>query len=202
VRNGGERVEEHRLNRSRKRVIYFVIPNEVRNLSLVQTGEKRDSSARSAPRNDKNLSFSASCEAAATKNQLQDFVGNAREGAPSVLAAGKQGGKDTQIRIGEYPALRLPPNGSGSAHNEAEMFAAGNGAKMLGTDSRQSRNLVFGENLLSGLYGDHFLPSFSCSWTLVPRPFSFVRNGIRDPKPLIFRAIALPFTSSRAPMPL
>jgi hypothetical protein len=36
-----------------EKVIYFVIPDEVRNLSLVLTQEKRDSSTRSAPRNDK-----------------------------------------------------------------------------------------------------------------------------------------------------
>jgi hypothetical protein len=44
-----------------EKVIYFVIPGEVRNLSLVLTQEKRDSSARSAPRNDKNMSFSSIC---------------------------------------------------------------------------------------------------------------------------------------------
>jgi hypothetical protein len=38
----------------------FVIPNEVRNLCRVYMQEKRDSSARNAPRNDKPLSFSAS----------------------------------------------------------------------------------------------------------------------------------------------
>jgi hypothetical protein len=38
-------------------VIYFVIPSEARNLSLIETQEKRDSSARSVPRNDKMLSF-------------------------------------------------------------------------------------------------------------------------------------------------
>jgi hypothetical protein len=37
--------------------IYFVIPNEVRNLSLIEMQERRDSSARGAPRNDKYLSF-------------------------------------------------------------------------------------------------------------------------------------------------
>jgi hypothetical protein len=36
-----------------EKVFYFAIPNEVRNLSLVYAPEKRDSSARSAPRNDK-----------------------------------------------------------------------------------------------------------------------------------------------------
>ena len=47
-----------------EKAIYFVIPNEVRNLSSVVTHEKSDSSARSAPRNDKKLSFSAVCLAA------------------------------------------------------------------------------------------------------------------------------------------
>jgi hypothetical protein len=36
-----------------EKVFYFVIPNEVRNLSLISAPEKKDSSARSAPRNDK-----------------------------------------------------------------------------------------------------------------------------------------------------
>jgi hypothetical protein len=53
----------------RKKVIYFVIPNEVRNLSFVETQEKRDSSARSAPRNDKNFRFSMACEACAASDQ-------------------------------------------------------------------------------------------------------------------------------------
>jgi hypothetical protein len=37
-----------------EKVVYFVIPSEARNLSWIETQEKRDSSARSAPRNDKN----------------------------------------------------------------------------------------------------------------------------------------------------
>jgi hypothetical protein len=44
-----------------EKAIYFVIPSEAKNLSVVSMREKRDSSARSAPRNDKNLSFSAAC---------------------------------------------------------------------------------------------------------------------------------------------
>jgi hypothetical protein len=36
-----------------EKVFYFVIPSEVRNLSLVYAPKKRDSSARGAPRNDK-----------------------------------------------------------------------------------------------------------------------------------------------------
>jgi hypothetical protein len=47
-----------------EKVVYFVISSEARNLSLLESQEKRDSSARSAPRNDKNVSFSAACLAA------------------------------------------------------------------------------------------------------------------------------------------
>src|SRR6266852_4370274 len=35
------------------KVLHLVIPSEARNLFLIETQEKRDSSARSAPRNDK-----------------------------------------------------------------------------------------------------------------------------------------------------
>jgi hypothetical protein len=44
-----------------KKVVYFVIPSEARNLSLIETQDKRDSSARGAPRNNKIVSFSAAC---------------------------------------------------------------------------------------------------------------------------------------------
>jgi hypothetical protein len=44
-------------------LIYFVIPSEARNLSLIETREKRDSSARSAPRNDKIDNFFAASRA-------------------------------------------------------------------------------------------------------------------------------------------
>jgi len=86
-----------------------------------------------------------------------------------VFTAGKQRGEDTQIRIAEQPAFRLPPDGSGRAHKRTEMFAAGDGAKMLGADSRQVGNLVFGENFLSGFYGDHSLPSSSSTETIQVR---------------------------------
>jgi len=64
--------ETRQVEQAAEKAIHFVILNEVRNLSLVQTQEMKDSSARSAPRftenvlreqNDKSLSFSASCEA-------------------------------------------------------------------------------------------------------------------------------------------
>jgi molybdate transport system substrate-binding protein len=44
-----------------KKVLFAVIPNEVRNLSLSKTQEKRDSSARNVPRNDIVICFFASC---------------------------------------------------------------------------------------------------------------------------------------------
>ena|ERR1700682_4357489 len=50
-----------------EKVSLVVIPNEVRNPSVLETQEKRDSSARSVPRNDNVLSFSATCEVCATK---------------------------------------------------------------------------------------------------------------------------------------
>jgi hypothetical protein len=46
-----------------EKLVYFVIPSEARNLSLMESKEKRDSSARSAPRNDKIVSFSVAREA-------------------------------------------------------------------------------------------------------------------------------------------
>jgi hypothetical protein len=49
------------LSQFAEKVHTVVIPNEVRNLSGFETQEKRDSSARSVPRNDNVLSFSASC---------------------------------------------------------------------------------------------------------------------------------------------
>jgi hypothetical protein len=42
-----------------EKVAYGVIPSEARNLSLFKTQEKRDSSARSVPRNDIVLNFPA-----------------------------------------------------------------------------------------------------------------------------------------------
>jgi len=76
-----------------------------------------------------------------------------------MLAAGKQGDEDAQIRVGEQPAFRLPSRGAGSAHDGAEVFTAGHIAKVLGADSRQAGNFVFGENFLSGFDSDHSPPS-------------------------------------------
>jgi hypothetical protein len=52
-----------------KKVIYVVIPSEARNLSSIETQGKRDSSARSVPRNDKLLGFSAASETATHKDR-------------------------------------------------------------------------------------------------------------------------------------
>jgi hypothetical protein len=76
-----------------------------------------------------------------------------------VLTTGEKGSENTQIRTREQPAFCLPSDGSGSAHDSAEMLAAGHVAKMLDADARQTRNFVFGENLLGGFNGDHCLPS-------------------------------------------
>jgi hypothetical protein len=40
------------------------------------------------------------------------------------------------------------------------MSAAGNSAKMLAADSRQTGNFIFGVNFLRGFNGDHPMPSF------------------------------------------
>jgi hypothetical protein len=61
-----------------EKVIYFVIPSGARNLSSIETQEKKNSSAGSVPRfnlnvhrerNDKILSFSAPSSAATSKHQ-------------------------------------------------------------------------------------------------------------------------------------
>jgi len=47
-----------------EKFLFSVIPSEARNPSSIETQEKRDSSARSMPRNDGVSSFSATCKAA------------------------------------------------------------------------------------------------------------------------------------------
>jgi hypothetical protein len=41
--------QAEQVSQALEKVVYFVIPNEARNLSMVETQEKRDSSARSLP---------------------------------------------------------------------------------------------------------------------------------------------------------
>jgi hypothetical protein len=41
-----------------EKAVHFVIPSEARNLSSIETREKRDSSARSVPQDDNNFSLS------------------------------------------------------------------------------------------------------------------------------------------------
>jgi hypothetical protein len=84
-----------------------------------------------------------------------------RKEALSMLTAGKQSNKDTQIRTGEQPSFRLPPGRSGCADDGAKMFAAGHGAKMLDAYSRQAGNFVLSEKLLSRFNSDHPQPSFT-----------------------------------------
>ena len=71
-----------------------------------------------------------------------------------VVAAGLERGQDAQIRVGEKPSLCLA---SHDPCERAEVLAAGHGAKMFRTDSRQLRDFVFGEDLLRGFDSDHFL---------------------------------------------
>jgi len=59
------------LGQAGEEVIYFVIPSEARNLSSIETQTKRDSSARSVPRNDKIVSLSADCEARGSNGGLR-----------------------------------------------------------------------------------------------------------------------------------
>src|SRR5216683_6870439 len=54
--------------------------------------EKRDSSARSAPRNDKNLSFSASCEARSTQSSDRQWL------AFGFFAKGDEGEPDDESK--------------------------------------------------------------------------------------------------------
>jgi hypothetical protein len=83
-----------------------------------------------------------------------------------VLAAGKQGGENTQIRIGEQPAFRLTSGGSGSPHDGTEMLAAGHVAKVLGADPRQAGDFILCENFLCGFDRDHFPPSLAVFTTV------------------------------------
>jgi hypothetical protein len=104
-----------------------------------------------------------------------------------VFTAGEQGGENTQVRVGELPEFCLPGDGFSGAHNGAEMSAAGNTAKMLAADSRQTGNFIFGVNFLRGFNGDHPMPSF----IFLPQSFCRVpfrsaqKIGVRHTKPLI-----------------
>jgi hypothetical protein len=86
-----------------------------------------------------------------------------------VLAAGKQRGEDAQIRIGEQPAFRLASGGSSSAHDGAEMPAAGHVAEVLGADSRQAGNFILCEKLLRRFDSDHSQLSFAGTMTALFR---------------------------------
>jgi hypothetical protein len=77
-----------------------------------------------------------------------------------VVAAGLQGGEDTEVRTGEEPAFRVASGGSRCADERTEMLAAGHRSKVLRADTRQLRDFIFGENFLSGFDSDHFLAFF------------------------------------------
>jgi hypothetical protein len=52
-----EKIKPQHAEQVAEKVPLTVIPNEARNLSVFETQEKRDSSARSAPRNDNVIEF-------------------------------------------------------------------------------------------------------------------------------------------------
>jgi hypothetical protein len=74
-----------------------------------------------------------------------------------VVAAGLQGGEDTP---GEEPAFCVASRSSGCADERTEMLAAGHRSQVFRADTRQLRDFVFGENLLSRFDSDHFLAFF------------------------------------------
>jgi len=96
-------------------------------------------------------------EACATKIGVPLFGCFASKNARLVLAAGKQGGEDAQVRVCEQPAFGMVSGGFGGAHDGAEVLAASDGVQVLGANSSQARDFIFRENLLSGLDGDHGL---------------------------------------------
>jgi hypothetical protein len=62
------RKKADRLDRLAEKHLLTVIPNGVRNPSVLQIQERRDSSAKRLPRNDGDLSFSAGCKACVSLN--------------------------------------------------------------------------------------------------------------------------------------
>ena len=68
IHPAGESVNDNKVlvaqaSQAAEEVVYFVIPSEARNLSALESQRKRDSSARSMPRNDKIVIFSAASSA-------------------------------------------------------------------------------------------------------------------------------------------
>jgi hypothetical protein len=99
--------------------------------------------------------------AASTDPRFRASAARRKAAHPSlVFAAGLQGGEDAQLRAGEEPALRVASRSSGCADERTEMLAAGHCSKVLCADARQLRDLIFGENFLSGFDSDHFLAFF------------------------------------------
>ena len=72
-----------------------------------------------------------------------------------VLAAGVEDGQNHQVRIREQPLLGFRAGGFGHPRQSAQVLILGHGAEVIPADSRQARNLVFGEEFLARLDSDH-----------------------------------------------
>jgi hypothetical protein len=94
-----------------------------------------------------------------------------------VFAAGKQGREHAEVGVAEQQPLRLATDRPCGTHNRAQMFAAGQSAKVFRADPSEVGNFVFSKSLLRGLYDDHF----SCRPFMIP---AIVWNTLKpEPEP-------------------
>ena len=75
-----------------------------------------------------------------------------------MVTARNQDGEDHQVGVREQPALRLVSGLRSGASDRAEVFAASLIAQMFAADSGQAGDLFLGEDFLTRLHSDHFLP--------------------------------------------
>lgn len=74
----------------------------------------------------------------------------------SVIAAGIENRKDTEIRVGKDPALRLPSGNSGDAHDHAQMLAARGAVEVVQANPSEPGNFLISEQFLIRFNCDHF----------------------------------------------
>jgi len=75
-----------------------------------------------------------------------------------VVAALRQNCQNEQIRIREQPLICFCASSFRGARDESKVAAAGEVAKVIETDSRQPRNLIFCEELLARFNRQHGAP--------------------------------------------
>ena len=76
-----------------------------------------------------------------------------------MVAALDQYGQNEQVRIREQPLICFRASGFRGARDESEMPAAGKIAQVIETNSCQTGDLIFGEELLTRFYGQHVCAS-------------------------------------------